>query len=87
MNKDQNDACHGLQKLLNHPENLDQIVQKLSLSDLNHVLFKCEQEEADDIDGGVYSLDGYGPLKYAGLQGKHYLMDLNHIQTSLHRVR
>ena len=44
------------------------IVSSLSLLDLNHALFKCDQEEGED-GGGLYSLDGYGPLKYAGLQG------------------
>ena len=45
------------------------IASELDLLDLNHVLFKCDQEESEDGAGGVYSLDGYGPLKYAGLQG------------------
>ena len=44
------------------------IVSSLDLLDLNHALFKCDQEEGED-GGGLYSLDGYGPLKYAGLQG------------------
>ena len=49
---------------------LHEIIQKLTLSDLNHILFKCEEEEKDNnFNGGVYSLDGYGKLKYAGLQG------------------
>ena len=49
---------------------LHEIIQKLTLSDLNHILFKCEEEEKDDnANGGVYALDGYGKLKYAGLQG------------------
>lgn len=70
LNEKQHQACHGLQKLLNEPaKDLHGIVNKLSLADLNHVLFKCDQEEQDDLGTGVYSLDGYGPLKYAGLQG------------------
>ena len=44
------------------------ILADLNLLDLNHALFKCDQEEGED-GGGLYSLDGYGPLKYAGLQG------------------
>ena len=70
LDQGQLEACKNLQNLFQNPENLHTIVQKLSLSDLNHVLFKCEQEEKDDIDGGVYCLDGYGALKYAGLQGR-----------------
>ena len=70
LNETQHDACHSLQALLQNPKNLFEIVNKLNLSDLNHVLFKCDQEEREDIGGGgVYCLDGYGALKYAGLQG------------------
>jgi glycogen debranching enzyme len=70
LNPDQNKACLGLQELLkDHQQDLQAIVNRLTLSDLNHVLFKSDQEEQDDIGVGVYSLDGYGPLKYAGLQG------------------
>lgn len=69
LNEAQRNACHGLQELLRDPQDLNAIVNRLRLSDLNHVLFKCDQEERDDIGSGVYSLDGYGPLKYAGLQG------------------
>ncbi len=54
---------------MSNPAKLQQIVNQLKLSDLNHVLFKCQEEERDDINGGCYSLEGYGPLKYAGLQG------------------
>jgi hypothetical protein len=44
------------------------ILSNLNLLDMNHVLFKCSQEEEED-GRGLYILDGYGPLKYAGLQG------------------
>ena len=70
LHQGQLEACQGLQKLLqDNPGDLQDTVKALSLNDLNHVLFKCEQEEQDDLNGGVYSLDGYGALKYAGLQG------------------
>ena len=65
----QRESCQKLQALMKNPENLIQIIERLELHDLNHVLFKCDEEERDTIGGGVYSLDGYGPLKYAGLQG------------------
>ena len=74
LNKIQSDACDGLQKLLSNlrfARNLQEIIENLTLKDLNHVLFKCEQEEKDaDPQGGVYNLEGYGNLKYAGLQVK-----------------
>ena len=72
LNKIQSEACDGLQKLLSNirfARNLQEIIENLTLKDLNHVLFKCEQEEKDgDPQGGVYNLEGYGNLKYAGLQ-------------------
>jgi glycogen debranching enzyme len=47
------------------------LCRELSLLDIQHVLFKCDQEERAATKGnsGVYVLDGYGPLPYAGLQG------------------
>ena len=72
LNQMQSDACDGLQKLLcnlRFSRNLQEIIENLTLKDLNHVLFKCEQEEKDgDPQRGVYNLEGYGNLKYAGLQ-------------------
>ena len=37
--------------------------------DFNKTLFCCNEEERESGVGGVYNLDGYGPLSYAGLQG------------------
>ena len=44
---------------------------KLSLVDLNFLLYRCEPEERDFSRGsdGVYSIPNHGPLIYAGLQG------------------
>ncbi|KAE8140755.1 glycogen debranching enzyme [Aspergillus pseudotamarii] len=52
-------------------EGADQAFSKLSLVDLNFVLYRCEAEERDSSDGqdGVYDIPNYGPLVYAGLQG------------------
>ncbi|XP_048587758.1 glycogen debranching enzyme-like isoform X2 [Nematostella vectensis] len=49
---------------------LDTIVSNLSLADLNRVLYRCQDEEADDGNGGgVYVLEDEGALTYCGLQG------------------
>lgn len=45
------------------------IASKLSLADLNQVLYRCDAEEQED-GGGCYDIPNWTPLKYAGLQGK-----------------
>lgn len=47
---------------------LAQIMSKLTLADLNVLLFRCEAEEQED-GGGCYSIPEWESLKYAGLQG------------------
>ncbi|XP_075473238.1 glycogen debranching enzyme isoform X1 [Ascaphus truei] len=47
---------------------LESIASKLSLADLNQVLYRCDAEEQED-GGGCYSVPNWTPLKYAGLQG------------------
>ncbi|XP_028588602.2 glycogen debranching enzyme isoform X2 [Podarcis muralis] len=44
------------------------IASKLTLADLNHVLYRCDAEEQED-GGGCYNIPDWTPLKYAGLQG------------------
>ncbi|XP_041417474.1 glycogen debranching enzyme isoform X2 [Xenopus laevis] len=44
------------------------IAAKLSLADLNQVLYRCDAEEQED-GGGCYNIPNWTPLKYAGLQG------------------
>jgi glycogen debranching enzyme len=54
--------------------NFHAIVSKLSLSDLNIVLYRCDSEEAADGNGfGAYDIPGYGPMVYCGLRGKAML--------------
>ena len=49
---------------------LETIVTKLSLTDLNRVLYRSDPEERDDHKGfGTYNIPGYGNLVYCGLQG------------------
>ncbi|XP_032420985.1 glycogen debranching enzyme isoform X2 [Xiphophorus hellerii] len=47
---------------------LTQLMSKLTLADMNILLFRCEAEEQED-GGGCYSIPGWECLKYAGLQG------------------
>ncbi|KAM8930067.1 glycogen debranching enzyme isoform 1-T1 [Pelodytes ibericus] len=47
---------------------LETIASKLSLADLNQVLYRCDAEEQED-GGGCYNIPNWTPLKYAGLQG------------------
>lgn len=49
---------------------LSEIVNNLSLIDLNRAIFRCDHEERDmGNDTGVYDIPGYGPLVYCGTQG------------------
>ncbi len=42
----------------------------LDLLDLNYALYRCDQEERDDGNGGgAYEVPGAGSLVYCGLQG------------------
>ncbi|XP_070775031.1 glycogen debranching enzyme [Enoplosus armatus] len=47
---------------------LAQLMSKLTLTDLNVLLFRCDSEEEED-GGGCYNIPGWESLKYAGLQG------------------
>ncbi|XP_033222328.1 glycogen debranching enzyme isoform X2 [Belonocnema kinseyi] len=50
---------------------LQTIVSRMDLADLNKALYRCDQEERDETSNtfGVYDIPEYGPLVYAGLQG------------------
>uniref|UniRef100_A0A8C4D5M3 Glycogen debranching enzyme n=1 Tax=Dicentrarchus labrax TaxID=13489 RepID=A0A8C4D5M3_DICLA len=47
---------------------LAQLMSKLTLADMNVLLFRCDSEEQED-GGGCYSIPGWESFKYAGLQG------------------
>uniref|UniRef100_A0A8C9WDA4 Glycogen debranching enzyme n=1 Tax=Scleropages formosus TaxID=113540 RepID=A0A8C9WDA4_SCLFO len=47
---------------------LRMIMSKLTLADMNVLLFRCDAEEQED-GGGCYSIPSWMALKYGGLQG------------------
>jgi glycogen debranching enzyme len=48
----------------------EKILSRLSLADLNRILFRCEEEERDEGHGfGAYNIPGFGSTVYCGLQG------------------
>nr|XP_022905345.1 glycogen debranching enzyme isoform X1 [Onthophagus taurus] len=54
----------------NDARSLTQVVNQMSLADINRALYRCDQEERDEgHNSGVYSIPNYGPLVYCGLQG------------------
>ena len=49
---------------------ISDVVSKLSLVDLNIVLYRCDNEEKNgDINTGVYDIPRFGRMVYCGLQG------------------
>jgi glycogen debranching enzyme len=65
-------------KLWFGPE-FDAILSRLSLVDLNFILYKSDPEERESGSGGVYELDN-GPLPYAGIQGVMSVMSVVHME-------
>ncbi|KAG4305123.1 hypothetical protein PORY_001293 [Pneumocystis oryctolagi] len=65
----------------NVDENLDnficndfhEAVENLDLIDLNIVMYRCDQEERDTINGGSYNIPGFGNLVYCGFEGWMFL--------------
>lgn len=69
-------AVDSVRKLINcfskvKESELNQIISKMSLADLNRALFRCDKEERDEGYGfDTYNIPNYGFMVYAGLQGK-----------------
>ncbi|XP_070563768.1 glycogen debranching enzyme-like [Ptychodera flava] len=54
----------------NRSMDFQSIANKLTLSDLNRLLYRCDAEERDDGNGyGVYNIPDHGNLVYCGFQG------------------
>jgi len=54
---------------------IEHIISRLSLADMNRIIYRCDQEERDEGRGAaVYDLPNYGPLVYAGFQSIISLM-------------
>ena len=62
-------ALQNLSNILDSND-LSGVIAKLDLVSLNHVLYRCKEEE-----GGMYSVPNYGDLVYAGLQGIASILD------------
>ncbi|XP_060864608.1 glycogen debranching enzyme isoform X2 [Metopolophium dirhodum] len=50
---------------------LEQAVSRLTLTDMNYVLFRCPEED----EGNVYDVPGFGKLVYCGIQGFMSILD------------
>lgn len=49
--------------------NLENIIENMSLQDLNRALFRCHEEEAEEGKGGGAYRIKTGAFVYCGLQG------------------
>ncbi|CAH1981135.1 unnamed protein product [Acanthoscelides obtectus] len=60
---------------LTNETELNKIISKMQLSDLNRALYRCDQEERDESFGfDTYNIPSFGSMVYAGLQGFMSLM-------------
>lgn len=59
-------------------EELKKLADKLDLIDMNYVLYRCDEEEKDEFPGigGVYSIPGYGPMAYCGIEGTQVILEI-----------
>lgn len=50
---------------------LAQAVSRLTLTDMNYILFRCAEED----EGNIYDIPGFGKLTYCGIQGFISILD------------
>jgi len=70
-------ALQNISQILDSEE-ITSVVSKLDLVSLNHILYRCKEEE-----GGIYSLPSFGDFVYAGLQGIASILDQVSINNDL----
>ncbi len=52
---------------------LQSVLRRVSLNELNRVLYRTHEEEKEDVHGGgVYSIPRIGELPFCGLQGSAF---------------
>ena len=50
---------------------VEHIISRLTLADMNRIIYRCDQEERDEGRGwAAYDVPNFGPLVYSGLQSK-----------------
>ncbi|KAF6018830.1 AGL [Bugula neritina] len=64
-----NSCRAGCKSTSGDTDEIGTMMSKLTLSDLNVILYHCEAEESVISGFGSYNVPDYGPLVYAGLQG------------------
>ena len=70
LTPEQSVASENIRSLLTQLPQLMKSIDKLSLSQVNYLLFKCESEEKDFAPAsGVYNIPDFGNFVYAGLAG------------------
>ncbi|XP_043206141.1 glycogen debranching enzyme-like isoform X1 [Amphibalanus amphitrite] len=54
---------------------VEHIISRLTLADMNRIIYRCDQEERDEGRGwAAYDVPNFGPLVYSGLQSVMSLM-------------
>ncbi|XP_037086526.1 glycogen debranching enzyme-like isoform X1 [Pollicipes pollicipes] len=63
---------------------IEHIIGRLTLADMNRIIYRCDQEERDEGRGwAAYDLPNFGPLVYSGFQSIMSLMSEIRVQNDL----